>query len=86
MIIFKDKASINRQNENYSNVIKLYYIDLFSIVKILSKLHCIVFIIPRLFSMYKLECLFYNNLKYSNDVSRTKRVIKGTKRQNKSIS
>ena len=31
--------------------------------------------------MFKLKCLSYNNLKYSNDVSRTKKTIKGTKRQ-----
>ena len=32
--------------------------------------------------MYKIKCLSCNNLKYSDDVSRTKITIQGTKRQN----
>ena len=39
-------------------------------------------IISKLIKMYKLECLSCNNLKHSDDVFRTKRTIKGTKRQN----
>ena len=32
--------------------------------------------------MHKLECLSCKNLNYSDDVSRNRRIIKGTKRQN----
>ena len=33
-----------------------------------------------LFKVYKLECLSCNNLNHSEDVSRTKRMLKDTKR------
>ena len=40
----------------------------------------IVSIIPKLFTMYKLNFLSVSNLKYSDDVSRTRRTIKDKKR------
>ena len=37
---------------------------------------------PKLFQVYKLECLSYNNLNFSDDVSKTKRK-NNTKRQSR---
>ena len=42
----------------------------------------VISIVQKLFIMYKLRFYSFNNLKYSYDVSRTKKkTIKGTKRQ-----
>ena len=42
----------------------------------------IISIIPKLVMVYKSKFLSCNNLNYSDDVSRTKRIIKGTEHQN----